>query len=715
VTLSDAEPETAWAAHVSDNYFTMLGVQPALGSLIRPGDLAAPVVVISHAFWVSRFARSPVVIGQKLRVNDAAFTIVGVAPEQFTGTRLFTYEPRVWLPVGMYRQTLVESGDLLTDRRASRFQVLARLRDGVELGQARENVTAFARRLADAYPELYRSFAIQVMPNRTPINPWLLAPERMVWIGRLLVLGVSLVLLIACANVASLLLARMVARREEIAIRLSLGASRGRLLQQLLTESVVLAALGTLAALPLTVIGSRALLGLTPHLDYASSWRPTDTTRLIVYSLLTTVGAAVVFGLAPALQTVRHGVGVGLRSAVPFVKRGRARLHLRELVLVAQVALSVIVLTCAALLVRSLREARRIDPGFAMGGAVTFTLDPQLDPAYDAARTRSLYTELTARLARLTGVNIVSRGLFVPLDGNSSVRRVFVDDGPSSLDRVPAAEFNLSSPGYFRAIGTPLVAGHDFEPSDSARREEAVIVNDVLARRLWPGESAIGKSVRLDSPAAPLARVGGVARASKYRSIGEPPRAAIWRDLDRFPRSRTTVIVRTTGDERSLVGPIRGVIREIAPSVPVIGLATLSDHVSLAFTPVVSGAMGGFAFGALALLLTLSGIWGLVSYTVSRRRRELGIRSALGARPVTLVWLAVARSVAITLAGVAVGLATLAVAPMGLNRILYGVSPHDPATLVATTILFSVVGALAALIPALGAARSDPMLALRLE
>jgi len=310
---------------------------------------------------------------------------------------------------------------------------------------------------------------------------------------------------------------------------------------------------------------------------------------------------------------------------------------------------------------------------------------------------------------------VAARAMFIPLDGNSSVRRVFVDDGASPLDRAPAADFNVSAPGYFRAIGTPLVAGRDFAPEDSAARDEVVIVNDVLARRLWPGQSAIGKSIRLESPAAPLARVIGVARASKYRSIGERPRAAVWRDLDRVSLSRTTVIVRTDGDERALIGPVRGVISEIAPSVPVIGLSTLRDHASLAFSPVMSAAAGGFAFGLLALLLTLSGIWGLVSYTVSRQRREIGIRSALGAGPLALLRVAVGRSMAITFAGLVFGLAIVATVPMGLNSLLYGISPRDPATLVGTAVLFSVVGALAAFIPALAAARSDPMLALRLE
>jgi predicted permease len=719
VTINAGDPTTAWAAHVSDNYFSMLGVVPASGRFIRPGELAAPVAVLGYSFWVAQFARDPSVVGRTIRINGAPFTIVGIAPAQFSGTRLFTYEPSVWLPVGMHRFTLPGSDSLLTDRGADRFLLIARLRGGIDLRQAHDNVNALAARLAEQYPVLDRGLSIQLISNRTPINPWLAAPERLTWIGRLLVIGVSLVLLIACANVASLLLARMSARREEIAIRLSLGASRGRVLQQLMTESLVLAALGAVVAVPVSMLGARGLVGLSPHLDYASSWRPADDARVIGDAIISSLAAAVIFGLAPAMQTVRRSVGIGLRPALPLGRRRRFRVRFRvrfrELILVAQAALSVTVLTVAMLLMRSLRDARRIDPGFELAGAATFTLDPQLDPSYDAARTRALYANVTARLAALPPVIAVSRAAYLPLDGNGAARRVFVDGGPTALDRVPVAEFNVSAPGYFRAIGTPIVAGRDFTAADSGSESDVVVINDVLARRLWPGESAIGKHVRLESAAAPRAEVVGVARSSKYRSLGEPARAAIWRDLDRAPRSRTTVVVRTSGDERTVLSAIRAAVRDIDPALPVIGLATLREHVSLAYSPVLSGAIGGFGFGALALLLTVSGVCGLVAYTVSRQRREIGIRAALGARPAELVRMVVARAVMLSGIGVAIGLAVVVLVPMGLEHMLYGLSAHDPVTLAIATLGFCGIAAVAALAPAVRAVHIDPMTALRLD
>jgi len=714
VNVGDQDPTVMWAAHVSDNYFTMLGLAPALGALLRPGDAAAPVVVLSYSLWKERFGASSAAIGRKLVVNGAPFTIVGVAPAQFTGTRLFTYEPAVWLPIGMHAQTIPASDGLMTDRAAARFLLLGRRRDGVGMSRAADDVKAVARRLEDAFPDLYRALAIQLVANRTPINPWLAPPERIALIGQLSVLGTLLVLLIACANVASLLLARMAARREEIAIRLALGASRRRLAQQLLTESLVLATLGAIAAVPVAMLAARGVLGLTPPLDYASSWRPADGPRMLAFSTVLTIGAAVLFGLAPVVQAIGRGAGAGLRESTPLTAGSHIRVGFRELIVVGQVALSVAVLATAGLFARSFREAHRLETGIVPDGAVAFTLDPQLLPTYDAVRTRRLYRDVVTRIAALPGVDAVGRAMSVPLDGNGSARHVFVDGGPTTPDRAPAAEFNLTTPGYFRAIGTRVVDGRDFTRGDSASRLDVVIVNDVLARRLWPGESPIGKTIRIDSPAGPVSEIVGVVRVSNYRTLGERPRAAIWRDLDRVERSRSTIVVRSSASDTRLVGAIRATMREIDPAVPVIGLATLRDHIALAYTPVESGALGATAFGVLAVLLTASGIYGVVSYGVSQRRREIGIRAALGARAGDVVRLVVGRAVRLTLVGVAIGLATVALVPMGLNRLLYGVSSHDPATLGATGLLFLLVAGIAGFVPARRAARLDPMRVLRL-
>ncbi len=713
--FQSGERTAVWSTHVSDNYFTMLGVLPTVGRLFEPGDLRTASVVLSHAFWVARYGASPAAIGQTLVVNGTPFSIIGVAPPQFTGTRLFTYNPDLWFPVGRHDATIPASANLLADRGAARFLLIGRRSAGVSIARVREDVNALMGALAESFPETYRSVGVDVFSNRTPINPWLAPRERIAWIGALVLAGISLVLIVACTNVATLLLARGAARRREIATRLALGAAMSRVVQQLLTESMVLAALGALAAVPLARMGSRIVLALTPPLEFASVWRPADAPRATAYAAAVTIAAALLFGLMPALQTARVDVRAGLHTGLPVAIGRRRRIHLRELLLVAQVALSVTMLAAAGLFVRSLRHARVIDPGFAPAGAVVFTLDPLVMPTYDSARTRELYRRVNARLLELPGVQVVSRAMSIPLDGNSAARHVFTGVGSETVERAPAAEFNLVGPGYFRAIGTPILSGREFVSADGAADRYVAIVNDALARRLWPGQSALGKTIRLQSPTAPPLTVVGVARVSNYRSVGERARPAVWRSVDRGAATRSTIIVRGTGGEAAMAREIRRVMTEIEPSLPLIGLSPLRDRVELSYSPMVSGAFAASTFAVLAMLLAASGLFGLVAYGVSQRSREIGIRVALGARSVGVMWFVVRRSMFITAAGIVVGLSMIALVPMGLGRLLYGVTPYDPPTLAATAGVFLVVAAVAALLPARRATRLDPVCALRVD
>jgi len=440
-----------------------------------------------------------------------------------------------------------------------------------------------------------------------------------------------------------------------------------------------------------------------------------DQSRVLVYSTILIIGSALLFGLAPALRGGRRDLSGAMKRPMPFARIWRVKLGLREMLVTAQVMLSVVSLACAGLFVRSLQHARTIDPGFSVNGAVALNVDPQLMPGYDSARTRRFYQAVVDRLSRLNGVRVVGRASSIPLDGDGAVRHIFIDDGPSTPERVPAAEFYLSSPGFFDALGIPMLEGHDFAPRDTGRAIEGVVINDALARRLWPHTSAIGKTLRIESPAAPGVRVIGVVRTANYRTIGERPRPALWWNLDRVAISRTTIVVRGDGAETALISAIRAAVTAVDPSIPVIGLAPLRDRVSVAYAAVVSGAAGASAFALIAALLTMSGIYGVVAYAVSQRQREIGVRSALGARPRQLAWLVVARSVSLTAAGLIIGLVIVALVPMGLDRMLYGVTSHDGFTLALTGMLFCTVAAAAAFIPARRAARMEPMRVLRLD
>lgn len=715
VTIGQEQGEAAtaaWASHTSDNYFSVLGIAPALGTFYRPGDIRAPVVVLSHSLWVSRYNRDPAVIGRDIRINGSTFTIAAVAPAQFNGTRLFTFDPALWIPAEMHAQTIPSSGDLLNNRSAGRFHLIGRLRAGVALNDAQASVDRVARDLEGRFPDTYRAFHIDLISNRTPINPWLAPPERIQMLSRTLLFGCLLVLLIACVNVSSLLIARMTVRRQEMAVRLSLGASRRRLLQQLLTESVVLAGLGSIAAIPVHVLALRGLNALLPRLEYASTMRPSAEPRVLVFGAILTLGAAIVFGLGPALQATRPALAGVLREARG--RGGRRWARFREGLVVGQALVSALVLVAGALFTRSLQRAQAMDTGFALDSAMTFTVNPELSPAYDTRRTREFYNRLETDVAALPGVRTVTRAASIPLDGSSSARRVFVDGGASDVATAPVAEFNVISAGFLAALRTPLTEGREFVRGDTAAVVEPAIVNEVLAHRLWPYESPIGKHLRLQSATGTLLEIVGVAKASMYRTLGERPRPALWLSLDRNPRSRTVVLVRGAS-AAGLSTSIRRTIASIDPNLPITGLTSLRDYVAVAYVSVESAALGATAFGVLGLLLAASGIYGITSYAVSQRRREIGIRMALGARALSVIRLVTGRALVLTISGALVGSLIVAVVPMGLDSMLYGVRRYDIPALAVATVLFAIVALLAAASAARRAVRVDPMRVLRLD
>ncbi|MGH7555249.1 MAG: ADOP family duplicated permease [Longimicrobiales bacterium] len=714
VSVADSvEAGVEWAAFTSDNYFGMLGIRPERGTVFGPGDLRSPVAVLAHTAWERRFESNAEIIGETIRINGIPFTVIGIMPREFMGTRLLTYPPSVWIPAGMRAQTMPSAGDLLTRRDAASFTVLGRLREGVSVADAQASTQAVARYLTATYPTLYEGLRARIVSNRTPINPWLAPPERFAWIGRISLFGVALVLFIACCNVMNLLLARMTVRRPEIAARVSLGASPARLVQQLLTESTVLAVLGAVASIPVAALAMSGLVHFGPRLDYTMSFRPAVSARVAAYMALLVLCTVIAFGLAPAVRAARRNTMSALR--VTSEGRWTRRPRLRELLVAVQVAVSVTVIVICGLLVQSLRNVRALDPGFAISGAVTFVLDTQLLPAYDTAGTRALYARVLSKLAELPGVRSVSRAASVPLDGNGDAIRAFAEGVATEFEAAPVAEYNVVAPSYFETIGTPLLEGREFVAADTAASADVAIINDVLARRLWPSQSALGKRIRLETQSGHLVEVIGVAGSSNYRAVGEAPRAALWRDIDRAPRARTTIVVRAIGDERALLTSVRAAMRDIDPSLPLIGFGTLADRVSLSYAAIQSSGFGALCFALLAAVLAASGVYGVVSYAASLRSREIGIRVALGAGRRDVIRLVLGRVLLMTLAGIAIGLGIAAAVPMGLDAVLHGVSSRDPLTLGVASVVFCLIAGVAAVLPAQRAARMDPMRVLRLD
>jgi predicted permease len=710
----DGTPVAAWAAHITDNYFSVLRARASLGRLTQSGDQDIPVAVLSHAFWKSQFGGDRGIVGKSIRVNGAPFTVIGVAPPGFQGTRLFTFAPALWLPIGMHAQTLPGTGDVLHDRERgrARFNVLARLADGARISIARQQVDAVASRLAREYPRVAEGSGLYLLSNRTPINPWFTTPERLAMIGFLSLAGGWLVLLIACADVANLLLARMTSRGREIATRLALGASRGRLVRQFLTESAVLAALGAVAAVPCAALALKGSQRLAPPLDFAPSFSPALDARSLTFTVVVAIAAALAFGLAPLLHAWSPDLARMFRGAPNHPRRGANRS--RQALVVAQVATSVVILAVAGLFARSLGAARRVDVGFDTRHTVAFAVDPRLLVGYDEQRIAALYRRIVADLEALPGVQSVARASSIPLDGNTSTQRVYAGEA-SPASRAIVADNFIVSPTYFATLGMAIVAGRAFSPADTAGMER-VLVNETLARRLWTDSTArVGRQIWLDSIGGTRLEVIGVVRSHASRQLGDRPRALLWMSLERNRVPRTTVIVRANSQPEAQILAVRQRMQAIAPDLPVVGLRPLEQHIALAYSAAQGGAAGASALGIVASLLAAAGIFGVVAYTVSQRTREMGIRVALGARRSQLVALMVRSGLRPTVVGILIGLGLTMAIPRGMSAILYGISPHDPRVLLGASAIFLIVATIAALIPAWRGARVDPRRALQVD
>jgi predicted permease len=704
VSVSGVEgTSVAWAVHGSDNYFTLLGVRAERGRLLEPGDQDQAVVVISHSFWQNALGADPRVIGSTLRVSGASFTVIGVTPPSFHGTRLFTYAPALWLPIGMHGQSLPGSESLLQERGRTRFNLIARLQPGTSVQQATLDANRAAQQLAAAYPRLLADLRFRLYPNDAPINPWLAPRERIQLFAKLLLAGVCLVLLIACADVANLLLARMSARQHEIAIRLSLGASRFRLFRQFLTESLVLALLGGIAAIPLAYVCLIGASQLTPPLDFATSFAPRLDLRVLLFTGAIAFASGLVFGVTPLLH-----------AWSPRPDRGSSRVtgssgkRLRGALIITQVAVSVVVLFTAGLFWRGLQAARAVDVGFDARQALVFTLDPRLAGGYDARRSEQLYTRLHERLSALPGVRTVARSSSIPLDGNSMTVKTFADG------RDAAADFFLVDRHYFGAMGFPVVEGRVFTLGDSVGTER-VLINETLASRLWPDGRPVGRKLHLTAVDGREVEVIGIVRSGASRQLGDRPRPLLWHSLERNPIARTTMILRTTQEPLLLSPAVRSALHQEAPDVPLIGLRTLEQQIALAYSAARSGALAALAFALLAALLAIAGIVGVIAYSASQRTREIGIRTALGARSGQVLRLVVGDGIRLALIGAALGVAATFAVPGSMSKILYGVSPRSPILIAVPTLLFLLVATLACLAPAWRAIRIDPIKALRPE
>ncbi|MGD8869382.1 MAG: ABC transporter permease [Gemmatimonadales bacterium] len=710
------EPEVMLGESVSADYFEVLGVPAALGRAFIPGEDDAPgapaVTVISHALWQRRFAGDPAVLGRTFRVRGQPVEIIGVAPEKFKGL-MVGFASELWLPLTSNRS--FAAGDDLRDRGSRWLLVKGRLRPGVTVEQARAGLDVLADQLAAAYPETngdpIRRFPV-IPTSDVRLHP--VIDRALVPVAALLMTVVGLLLLIVCTNLANLLLARALTRRKEIAIRLAVGAGRGRLVRQLLTESMLVAVLGGGLGLLVAWGTLKLLVGFQPPILIKLSLDLGIDGRVLAFTFFVALLAGVLFGLAPALQSTRPQLTPALKDEMEAVTRKRRTFGLSGSLVVVQVAVSLVLLVGAGLFLRSLIGAQTIDPGFERQQAAIMTIAPTLSD-YDEAQTRNLYTELRQRTQALPGVESVTLASRLPLGVSINTNELFVEGVETPENEAPSIDITVVSPGYFETMEVPLLQGRDFSDGDDESAPRVVIIDEAAARRFWPGENPIGRRLRLGSADGELHEIVGVAQTTKVRTLGEDPRPYLYLPLQQRNRGIVSLVVGTHGDPAAVLPLLRREALLLDPNLPIMELKTMSQHLSIMlFAPRMGGILLG-VFGALAILLATIGLYGVVSYAAARRTREVGIRVALGARPGDVVRLVIGQGMVMVGVGAAIGLALALAATRPLGAFLYGVAAWDPATFLGITALLVGVAFLAMLVPAMRAVRLDPLVALRRE
>jgi predicted permease len=725
----DNQTERVDAELVSGNYFSMLGVKPALGRLFNSQEddqvyQGHPVVVLSHGYWVSRFGRDPGVIGKKLLVNDYPMTIVGVSAEGFAGIDPVR-SPQIRVPVLMKPALAPSWGWLhMDDRRARWVQVFGRLKPGYTVESAKAPIQGLFTQIRayemtlPAAKEWSAYNREQFMKGRLLVDSAAMgfSPVRNDFSTALIVLMcmVGLVLLIACANVANLLIARGFMRQKEIAVRLSLGSSRGRLVRQLLIESLVLSCVGGLVGLGIAFALTRGLLALVPSDGQPVLISASPDPRILIFTITLTFITGIVFGLLPAVRASRTDPWTTMKDTMGSIAGTRGSLFLRKGLVTAQVALSFLLLFGAGLFVRSLQNLKTTDTGVELENLVTFQLSPALS-GYDDARGQLFYEQLLERIRSAPGVKSAGLASVPILAGNEWDSSMAVDGHQAKDGEDMQAFMNALSPGYFEAMKIPLVEGRDFRIGDAKRESTVAIVNRRFADHFFPGRSALGKHIGFGGgPNAKLTiEIIGVAANSLYEGPREGVRRQVF--IPNWGKNSAAFYVRTQTPSRTAYTVVRNEVRQLDPAIPVYEMKTVEGQLDETLLTDRLIAMLSAGFGLVATLLASVGLYGVMAFVVAQRKKELGIRLALGAQPGFLIWL-VMREVLLLLA---IGLAVGVPAAIALGRYvaaqLYGIQAHDPVIAVSTVLLLTMVSAAAGLIPAQRASRTDPMLALRQE
>jgi predicted permease len=722
----DNQTERVDAEMVSGNFFSMLGVKAAAGRVFSSEEddrvyQGHPVVVLSYDYWVNRFARSPDAVGKKILVNNYPMTIVGVSAAGFAGIDP-AQSPQIRVPILMKPVMVPEWGWVqVADRRTRWVQVFGRLKPGYTAQSAQAPMQGLFTQIRQ-YEMMLPAAKDWSAYSRDQFMRGTLHLEkadtgfsglRNSFSTALVVLMcmVGLVLLIACANVANLLIARAYARQKEIAVRLSIGASRGQLVKQLLVESMVLSLAGGIAGIALAVAMTRGLLALVPVEGNPLLIQPEPDSRVLLFTISLTFLTGIIFGLIPALRASRSDLWTTLKDAMGSIAGSGGSLFLRKGLVTAQVALSFLLLFGAGLFVRSLHNLQKTDTGFRdLDNLVTFQLSPALN-GYDVPRVMQLYTQLLENLRGLPGVKSASTASVALLHGDEWDNYMSVEGHKAKDGENMQAFMNGLSPGYFATMGVPILEGRDFDRRDVKENSKVAIVNRKFAQHFFGNKSAIGRHIgngnKLDI------EIIGVAEDTLYEGPREGVRRQVF--IPNWGKNGTAFYVRTTMGSASAYSAVRNEVRKLDAAMPVYQLKTLASQLDQTLLTERLTALLSAGFGLLATLLAAVGLYGVMAFVVARRTKEMGVRMALGANPGSVIWL-VMREVLLLL-GIGLGLGVPAA--IGLGRFvatqLYGIKPNDPWIAVSTVAVLVVVSGMAGLIPARRASRIDPILALRYE
>ncbi|MBV8709106.1 MAG: ABC transporter permease [Acidobacteriaceae bacterium] len=712
---------------VSGNYFPVLGIKAAFGRLFTADDdkwqSGHPVAVLSYGYWLSRFAGNPAVIGQKLVINGYPYTVVGVSQPGFTGTDP-GYAPQVRVPVMMAPK--MNNYLDLNDRRSRWVTIFGRLKPRVSIQQAKASIQPLFHQIlqrevqekefAKASPYMKQQFlkmSMDVLPaskGRSRLRREFSKPLVV------LMVTVGLVLLIACANVANLLIARAASRQKEIAVRLALGSGRRRIVRQLLVESLLLSTAGGATGLLLAVWTDKVLVDFLPQSSVPMALSPTPDWRVLSFNMVVSVVTGIAFGLMPALQSTRPNMADTLKDQAGAVAGGTST-GLRKLLVVAQIALSLLLLIGASLFIRSLQKLKDLDPGFRTTNLLAFKVNPPLN-GYGPEKTKAFYVRLKENLETLPGADTVGLAVMPVMEGDEWDQWVTIDSYAPKTGELPDPHMNFLSPDYFRTMGIPLLAGRDFRRTDVLGAPKVCIINEAFAKKYFKTVNAVGHKIGMgiDPGTKTDITIVGVARDTKYESMREEIPVEVYRPYQQLEFAVGIVAyVRTGRNPEQMFSNIRKRVHDLDANLPVFEMITLEQQIE---DSLVTERLVGFlssGFGLVATLLASIGLYGVMAYMVARRTREIGIRMAIGAAKADVLWLVMREVVALLGIGIVVALPAAWALTQFVRSQLYGIQPTDPVSIGIAVLTITAVATLAGYVPALRATRVDPMRALRYE